>query len=400
VLLAGGPGQAATKTFAPLIPVFARLNLDRDLLLIDIRGTGASAPLDCPSPDALGEQFRVGAMAETAARCLPTLDADPTQYTTEIIADDLDDVRAALGYLQIDMLGISYGTRLAMVYARRHPERLRAMVLDSVAPTWMAIPSSFPLDAQSALDAVLSRCSRDADCVGAFGDSQKRLDEVLASLPRPVDVNHPSSDEPVHFELGRAGFASLLRSLLYSPELAALLPLTIDRAARGDFDAFVAQASMLADKSQDGMSLGLMLSVICSEDLPRIDEREAQKNAEGSFVGSAVLDEFRSACATWPRATIPDAYHERVTLDAPSLLLSGQLDPVTPARWAEQALATLPRGRHLVVPGMAHGVSFRGCAPRLVRQFLEAPDKLTELDADCLEDDAPPFFVDESGPPP
>jgi pimeloyl-ACP methyl ester carboxylesterase len=399
-LLAGGPGQAASEAFAAFVPFFEGLNLKRDLVMVDQRGTGRSAPLDCDIPGGLAEQLSADSFEDVARRCARELERDVGDYLTVNAADDLDAVRAGLGYPRIDLLGVSYGTRLALVYAARHPERARALVLDGVAPPWMQLPLSFAADAERALEAHAERCSRGA-CGKAFGDVRAELDAVLDALeeePRQVSVPHPGTGEPLRFELTRDGFALALRSLLYAPELAALVPFTIARAHAGDFAPFVAQAALFTESAQEHMSLGLMLSVACNEDVAQIDPAAVEPATRGTFLGDAAVRSFREACAEWPRAEVTT--DPRSPLDTPALLLSGELDPVTPPRWGDDALTDLPRGRHLVVPGMGHGVSIRSCVPKLLRQFLDAPDAVEALDASCLQDEAPPFFVDALGPEP
>lgn len=398
-LLAGGPGQAASEAFAPMLDALDDIAFDRDLVMVDIRGTGTSAPLDCDMPDDLASEFRPGALAELARGCRPRLEADLTKYTTDIIADDLDRVRLALGYERIHLLGVSYGTRLAMVYARRHPQSAASLVLDGAAPPWMALPSSLAEDAQVAFERIVARCDAAPACAAAYPQLSAKLRELLERLPQSITVPDPKSGEPVTFEMPRAGFAMALRSLLYSPELHVLLPLSIAKAHAGDMRAFVAQATVIADGAADQASLGLLLSVVCAEDVPRVEPESGDApDWSRTFVGTALVDEFRAACAEWPRAPIAPVFYERTPIDVPALVLSGELDPVTPERWGTEVLATLPRGRHLVVPGMGHSVSMRSCVPRLIRELMRQPDGFAAVDASCIADDALPFFVDGAGP--
>jgi len=331
----------------------------------------------------------------TAAKsCAANLDRDVGAYLTNDAADELDAVRDALGYARIDVLGASYGTRLGLVYARRHPASLRAMVLDGLAPPWMAIPQSFAEDGERALDAVLKRCEASA-CGKAFPSVRQDLDALLASLarePQHVEVAHPRTGEPLELDITHDGFALGIRSLLYAPEAVALLPFIIERANKGDFSPFVALSALFSETAEEHMSLGLLFTVVCNEDLPR-----SKPSGARGFVGDAALASFRDACAAWPKVKVPEDYYARVKLDAPALLLSGELDPVTPPRWGDDVLRDLPRGRHVVVPGMGHGVTIRSCVPDLIRRFLNAPE--AELDASCLRDEAPPFFIDAAGPP-
>jgi pimeloyl-ACP methyl ester carboxylesterase len=400
-LLAGGPGQAASEAYPALFPYLAAIGQRRDLVMVDQRGTGGSGALDCPRSDRIEDELAESALARLAERCRPLLAGDLTQYTTERAADDLEAVRQALGYGPINLLGVSYGTRLALEFARRYPDSVRSIVIDGVAPRSLKIPLSFAMDAERALEGVARRCRDDAACRERFGDLERRLERALAALPRHVVLRDPKSGERIELTLTRAMVAAALRGLLYSPELTALLPLTLEHIEAGQFQSLIAQASLLGEAGAEGMSIGLMLSVICSEDVPRISDAEAARDTAESFLGRTLVDEFAAACAGWPRAALPPGFAEPVRSEAPVLALSGELDPATPPRWADDALATLPRGRHLIVPGASHGAIVRSCAATLVGRYLEQPESVAELDAGCLEGAAAdnlPFFVDFAGP--
>jgi pimeloyl-ACP methyl ester carboxylesterase len=400
-LLAGGPGQAATEAYPPLLPYFAAIARRRDLVMIDQRGTGSSGPLDCPAEEGLESELADGALGRLAERCRAGLEGDLTQYTTARAADDLEAVRRALGYGPIDLVGVSYGTRLALEFARRHPESVRALVIDGVAPRSMKIPLSFAKDAQSALEGVARACSEETSCRDRFGALAPRVQKALDGLPRKVVLRDPREGDRLELTLTRAVVASALRGLLYSPELMALLPLTLEQAEAGEFQSLIAQAALLGESGEEGLSLGLMLSVVCSEDVARIGDDEVLRETAGTFLGSTVVDEFRAACRGWPRAELEPGFEEPVRADVPVLALSGDLDPATPPRWAEDAVATLPRSRHLVVPGASHGTLMRSCTASLVADYLDAPEALDALDASCLSRAAAklPFFIDFAGPP-
>jgi pimeloyl-ACP methyl ester carboxylesterase len=401
-LLAGGPGQAATEAYPPVVPALGRILRTRDIVLVDQRGTGQSSPLDCDSPEGLEANLREDALVETARKCREELDADLTQYSTRRAAADLDAVREALGYERINLFGGSYGTRLALEYLRRHGDHARSAIIDGVAPRAMKLPLHMAADGQRALEKIFAACGRDEACHAAFGDLGKRFEGLLASFPREIHVRDPRTAERVEVTLTRPVFTSALRGLLYSPELTSLLPLTIERSAEGDFQSFVAQASVLGESASEMMSLGLFLSVVCGEDVARITDAEIDEETKGTFLGRTMLDELRAACEGWPHPDLEDDFADPVVSDVPVLALSGELDPVTPPRWADAAVEHLANSRHLVVPGAAHGTVMRGCTAKLMRRFLDAPAGLDDLDAGCLENatvDAPPFFIDFAGPP-
>ncbi len=399
-LLAGGPGQAATEAFPQLLPAWSRMTATRDIVLIDVRGTGASKPLDCPQDRSLEAIFRTDNIAGSAKRCAALFASTAKYHTTAALADDLDVVRAQLGYERINLLGVSYGTRLALEYARRHPKRLRTMVLDSVAPPTMVLSLSFALDGQRALDQMFDRCAKNADCHKSFPNLKEDFHALLASLDdgKKLTIHHPHTGKPIEILLRRHIFAQAIRGLLYAPLFRSLLPLTIQQAKQGNFDPFVAQIATLAGGAQEGMSEGLFLSIACAEDIPRLTEKAIVEQSRASFLGDSIVREFQRACAHWPSAAHPKGFGMPVSSEVPTLLLSGELDPVTPPRWAEEALATLPNGRHIVVPDEAHGVAAIGCVPRLLERFLNEPQK-RDFDAGCIDDHhGMKFFLDFAGP--
>ncbi len=400
-LLAGGPGQSAVQAYGPMLPVLRRIHRVRDIVMVDQRGTGASGPLHCTLPVGLEENMVEGVLAEVARVCRRELDADLTQYSTRRAAADLDAVVAALGYDTINLFGASYGTRLALEFVRRHAGAVRSVVIDGVAPRSMRLPLSMAKDAQRAVERIFAACQQDAGCKQAYGDPATTFRDVLASFPQRVRLRDPRTAELLEVTMTRTIFVSTLRGLLYSPELTSLLPLTLAQVKRGDFQSFVAQASLLGGSAQEMMSLGLFLSVVCGEDVARISEADVVEHTARTFLGRTMMDELRGACDGWPRPQLEPDFAEPVKSDVPVLALSGDMDPVTPPAWGEAAVAHLSNGRHLVVPGASHGTVMRGCTARLMAEFIDAPGQLAELDASCLEHaalDTPAFFIDFAGP--
>ncbi len=400
-MLAGGPGEAATKSFGPMVPALSKLARTRDIVLVDQRGTGDSNSLHCDvENDDLAEMFKEGMEVEVAQKCLAKLDADLKQYTTNIAADDLDDVRAALGYQRINLYGVSYGTRAALVYLRRHSSRVRSIILDGVAPPSMVLPLTFSRDAQRALDRVVEDCEANEHCRSAFPDFRTDVTTLLADLAAKapeVTVRHPRTGKQTKLKITRGGFARFLRFLLYSAELTALLPYTIKRAREGDFEPFIAQALLFGDKLDEVISFGMQLSVICAEDFPRLTEKVIAQHTPNSFLGDTVIRELQRACSVWPQAPLPAGFGDPVVSDVPALVLSGQFDPVTPPSWGKETASHLSNSKHVVVPGAGHGTLTLGCVPGLVAEFLQT--NAAALDTSCLKElKRPRFFIDFAGP--
>jgi len=401
VILAGGPGQAATEIREPLGPLVRRIQEQRDVVFVDQRGTGAASPLDCDveqeleaAPDA------VAAALEALKKCLAGYEADTRQYTTPNAVDDLDEVRERLGYGQVNLWGGSYGTRVALVYLRRHPERVRSAVIDGVAPVNMHLPLYFARDGERALELLFEACRADAGCAEAFPELEPRTRALIDGLrrkPRRVTLTQPTTGVAEEIDVDGETIAGIVRVALYSAEAGSLLPLLLTRAAEGDFAGLVTIASAAGD---GGISAGLMLSVLCTEDVAGIDPEKAREAAEGSFLGVVPVERLKESCALWPRGELPEGYHEPVRSDRPVLVLSGELDPVTPPSWGEAAAATLANARHVVVPGVGHGTSTRGCVPERIAEFYEA-GSAAGIDFACVEElHRLPFFLGPAGPVP
>ena len=406
VLLAGGPGQAATEAFVALVGAFDQIRRDRDIVLVDQRGTGGSHPLKCSTPD---EQPGAGLTSDAElttwlADCLKNLDADPRLYTTSIAMDDLDAVRAALGYETVNLYGVSYGTRAALTYLRQYPQRVRAVVLDGVAPPDWPLGLTVGRDAQRALDLVFDGCAADPACQKAFPNLRDSFNALLQGLERqPVTLTlpHPRTGEPTELRLTRDMVALAVRLLSYSPETVALLPLLIHTARQsGDLSALAAQYLIVADQLGGSITAGMGYSVQCAEDMPAIDPAEAARVNAGAYLGTTVIDQLRKVCAVWPAGAAPANSREPVRSDVPTLLLSGGADPVTPPENGERAARTLPNSLHIVAPGQGHNVVFRGCIPRIVTTFINQ-GTVSGLDTACVQTLGPaPFFTSPSGPTP
>lgn len=404
VLLAGGPGQAATEV--EILKVVDRIQRNRDILLVDQRGTGASGPLKCetdPEAGGLSAKFDDAYREEDFRKCLAGYDADPRLYTTPIAMEDLDEVRAALGYQRLNLWGVSYGTRAALVYLRQYPERVRTVVLDGVAPMSLYLPLYMPRDGQRALELLFEHCEKDASCGRAFPELRKRVEALLARLeqaPVKTSVAHPLTGVPEEFTLTRGSFLMMLFGQLYVPEVATLVPLMLDRAAKGDWAPFVALSQGVSGGMSDSISHGMFFSVVCAEDAPFITDEAIAREAKGTWFGEQLVRNMLEPCKVWPQGTVPEGYREPVISSVPTLLLSGELDPVTPPSWGEEAKKTLSNSLHVVVPGVGHNTVVLGCVQALMADFVKQ-GSLEGLKSPCGADlTRPPFFTSFAGPVP
>jgi pimeloyl-ACP methyl ester carboxylesterase len=401
-IIVGGPGEAASSSYAVIASAFERINQRRDIVLVDQRGTGKSHPLLCP--DTVGEDYSSESdpdeLRKYAQGCLTELDADPRFYTTSIAMDDLDQVRQGLGYKQINLYGISYGTRAALVYLRQYPDRVRSVILDGVAPpNWILGPSA-SADAQRAVEQIIQRCSSDEVCRKAFPNLQTSFDGIFDQLreqPVQLSLQHPVSGEMIDFTLTGDYLATTIHGMTYSPETAALLPLMVHSAyTQADFSSLVAFGLSYTNTLGEAISQGMRFSVICAEDVPMYADQEMTQG----YLGNSIVTTFNEICKIWPRGETPEVYHEPVYSTAPVLLISGEADPVTPPSNAELAAKTLPNSLHLVAPGQGHGNIMRGCIPALAADFVES-GSIQGLDSECVENLGPlPFFINYAGPAP
>jgi pimeloyl-ACP methyl ester carboxylesterase len=396
VVFAGGPGQGAVSLASQVMPLFSRLNDGRDVVLIDQRGTGNSSPLDCDDEEQqpLQQLFEDALPEHLVAKCLAKLDADPRLYGTSIAVEDIHEVLGALGYAKVNLWGGSYGTRMALEYLRRHGDRVRSVVLDGVAPPTMKLPLSFVADGDAALQRLIEACESETRCrriYPALRDTITAVRAQLARHPARAAIQDPRTGDRETITVNENVFLSGLFRPLYVAELASLLPFGISAAAQGDFNPLLAQNLEFADDVSENLSVGMHLSVVCAEDIPRITPEDLAK-LSGSFFGRALVDDFVRACNVWPRGKVPPDFYDPVRSDVPVLILSGGIDPATPPRHGDLVAATLPNARHFVAPQIGHGVSLHGCAPRLVESFVRAGNA-RQLDGKCLERIPRPLFV-------
>lgn len=390
----GGPGSSATEDAPHVARQYARVGERRDFVFVDQRGTGGSHPLNCDlfNPSDLASYFGPYFPLEDVRRCRELLEpkADLKLYTTPIAMDDLDEVRAALGYERINILGGSYGTRAAQVYLKRHPKRVRSVVLHGVSPTGQWMPRDFPQHTERALDGVIEDCAADAACRAAFPNLRADAKAVLARLlrgPVEVSVKHPDTGAPTPVKLSRDLAAEAVRYMLYQAGAASRLPLFLHLAARGDFVPLAEAALFFRRLIVATGSNGMYLSVTCAEDLPWIKPGEGERNAANTFLGDYRLRQQRAACDLWPRGELPKGYAEPTRSDAPALILTGQWDPVTPPAYGDMIAKHLPNGLHVVVPHAGHGFSGLeggGCLQTLVAEFVER-GMAKGLDTSCVK---------------
>ncbi len=404
VYVPGGPGSSATEDAPYLAKPFARIREQRDLLFVDQRGTGGSNPLNCKFFDEANPQSFLGYFFPLAdvRKCRKELEpkADLKLYTTPIAMDDLEDVRAALGYKQLNLYGASYGTRAALVYLRQHEASVRTVTLFGVSPTNQFMPRIFPQDTERALQGVLAECTADAQCGKAFPNLQAEAKLVLERLIKaPVEVEltkvaarnekpaKNTAPEKYKVMLSRDLAAEAIRYMLYNPAAALRIPLFLHLAAQNNF-APLAQAALDYRRGIVATgSNGMYLTVTCAEDLPWVKASEAKQLAANTFLGDYRYRQQSEACALWPLAEIGSGYSQPVVSNVPALIFTGEWDPVTPPANGAGVARHLAKSLHIVVPHGGHG--FNGlegtdCIDRLQAEFV-AKGTTEGLNTECVK---------------
>lgn len=397
-VFAGGPGQAATDGAAGYAQIFASVRQTRDIVLIDQRGSGRSHPLNCDLNELneiIQAIFGGNLPIEILRQCRQRLaqDADLRFYATPIAVEDADEVRAWLGYERINIYGSSYGSRAPLLYLRQHQNHVRAIVIRALAPQNYKNPLYNPRDAQRSFDLLVADCARDAGCSRSFPNLREDLQTILNKLSRaPVTVIVPNAanthgDE---VEITRDVFAGALRRALLDAGTQRQIPLMIKKALAGDFKSFETYFGFFRSITKS-LSLGLNLSVICTEDIPFIRSGEIQRQTSGTFLGDRLIRSVAQACRNWPRGVLDRNFQEPIRSKVPVLIISGQLDPDAAPVWGNQVARSLPNSLHLVIEGMSH-LSPTKCALQVMNQFIENGSS-SGLDTSCIQKSQRPTFI-------
>jgi len=388
-IFAGGPGQSAQLLAGQIGKVFNSINRKRDLVFIDQRGTGESNGLEClmPGPNTpLEDAVKVETSLKALNLCRQQLIAqgqDLRWYVTHIAVKDFDAVRARLGLEKINIWGGSYGTRVALEYTRQFPSRVRSLVLDGVAPADQILPVQMALDTDTQLNNLISVCKNDQICNKQYPNLKEKLNALLSPKGAELALTDQFTGEKRKFWIDAQSLAGVIRSPLYTPPIAAVLPHAVNRAAQGEGDPLFALGAILSSNTEENFSMGMHMAVVCAEDMPRIDEN-ALKVLEGKFIGRAYVDQYQAMCKDWPLGQVPLEFYEPVKNDVPVLILSGGLDPVTPPRHGKQVAQWFKRVQHLIMPAGGHIVSTQPCAAKLITDFIKSAGSQV-IDGSCLE---------------
>lgn len=398
-VLAGGPGEAGSDIVPLLNNAFRRIRATRDIVLIDQRGTGRSEKLDCadkPGAEAASED-EINAEIK---RCITSVKRPFSAFTTASAAQDIEQVRRALGYGKINVWGGSYGTRLGQAYARAFPDSVRALILDGVAAPDQVIPAGAQ-DGQAALELLFKQCGADPACSKAYPALRSEFDTLVAKFaagPQKIDVINPRTAQPLSVTMTSTLFLKTVQNILYSAQDSRRLPFLLHSAFQGRWAPFIARRNVSGDfSSEGGMGLLLHLAVVCAEDYPRLTPALRAEDDKGSFMAGIRSERITEMCKQINVPAVPWLAPTRIA--APVLMLSGALDPVTPPHRARTAAGFMNLVQHHVVGNAGHGISQLGCAPRLMREFLDQP--ASNVNGACLKEiPSPSFQVGSAGPQP
>ncbi len=387
MFLAGGPGQAAVSLAGGLYKAFNEIRKTRDLILVDQRGTGESHPLQCEDVEgydvysSLPEDFK----EQDIKDCLAEFTGDLSQYNSENAIRDFDGVRAALGHEKIAIYGGSYGTRAGLVYMRMFPESLSSVVLDSVGPIEVPI-GLFGQSSARSFDLLLENCKKEESCQQAYPNLENDFNQVLTNLdnkPLEMSIPHPRLGTPTKLMINRSKFLSAIFMQLYSADGRSLVPLVIHQASLGNFAPFAGLTAM-TDGGME-MFIGLTFNIVCNEDIPKVTDTMFDADAANNFNGEMSHFAWRKACPLWPQYRPSEAFYQPVTADIPTLIISGELDPVTPPSNGDYSAKTLPNNKHIVMKNSSHTPGASGCAVNIINEFLDEKNP-NDLDESCLED--------------
>lgn len=396
VYLHGGPGGTIESQVRGMTRLELQgLSADRDLVLFDQRGSGASRPaLTCPHPRGEAQQVAAsrarGLFApEEAGDVLACRDAltrqgtDLTAYTSAESAGDVDALRRALGAAQVNLYGVSYGTRLAQEVLRRFPGTVRSAVLDSPAAAGWNYQADYGALLDRAVGARLQACADDPVCAATYPDIRERYRELLTRLDRaPLSVTYLSQTDGQSYEVEvrSRDVLRLLFTLMYGGGSPSRIPGLVNTLWNGN----TADLGGLLSRTGAATSINLIrYAVSCPEtrglpELPGVDADAGTRSALSLGIGEAI----EAVCAAWPPAG-DAALRQPVRSQTPILILTGQLDPVTPPEYAPLLSALLPRSQWVNFRWNGHGQLWQGgeCAGRLLRAFWQRPGQ--PLDAGC-----------------
>ena len=395
----GGPGMADTKNVSFYTEPGNPYRLHHDIVLVDVRGTGQSNGLYCPSlqdQPTWSEKFEEMYPVEKVKQCYTELSkrADLTQYTTTNVVKDFEEIRKWLGYKKISLFSLSYGTRVAQVYLKLFPGSIEKCILWSPTSTSSKMPLYHALYAQQAFDKLVADCKHDSLCHATFPDFEKEFYTLKDRSPFTIRAADAGGAERT-YTVSWNEVQTKIRELMYSPEGLRSIPLLVHQLYLGNFDPFTKLYSHSPFTSRI-FSEGFYLCVTCTEDVPFIQKQQVDSLTRGTFMGTYRIDQQQHACAAWTKGKVSKDFLEPVHSTVPVLVFSGGLDPVTATSMAREITSHLPNGTLAFIPTMAHtfdGLSHIECFDNIAIDFLDHPYD-QKLNLSCIQQMKPgPYKV-------
>lgn len=401
IQLSGGPGAHTLDAFSGgLGPYFNALLDQRDVILFDQRGMGYSEPaLECaevlafsPDSDTFGPNiFASSFTLEAAEACYHRLTADGidvTAFNTVESAGDVAAICAALGYDAVNLYSGSYGTTLAMAVMRHHPANIRSVVLEGVTPPQIDLMASFAPAFEQSIGRVFAACAADTDCSSMFPNVEAMFYEVLERLsanPVTVEVAHPITGRMVTVTINDNDFIICMQQVLYSQDMIALVPLLIAGVHMDPIACLAPMVQWLLVSG--GSSQGAHIAMRCADDVSTTTPdiwRESVAGVHPALQGyfSSEIDRWYAVCDAWGIPEPDPVENTPVESDIPTLVMTGEFDPVTPPEWEPLAAETLPNSYVYIFPASGHGVYASPCMVSVVTSFVTDPDQ--EPDASCV----------------
>ncbi len=392
VVFSGGPGQATSDLGSMVGAAFKSIREHREIILIDQRGTGKSTPLRCEDTQ---ETVYDAAKHIAAMRvCRANYDFAVEYFTMANVIADSHAILEALGYKQVNLWGVSWGTRSAVHYLRRYPDSVRTVIVDGVLPPDIGVFETSPISATRALNLLYEACRLDAACASAYGDIEHTINELIAKATDSAIIYigaDPVTGEQVTQAIGFMTLVQNIRAILYTPQQATMLPMALNKLNQGDGRAFMELTASGAMMSKS-MYIGATLSLLCGEEVPRMTPERAKEIGANHITQDTYYQYWRTACKAWPSLPGEDDIHTALVSDVPMLILSGELDPITPPLMGEHLAKTFSNSRHLIVEGVGHNVSYQGCIPKLLGTFVKEADA-SVLEEGCLDKMKRPAFA-------
>ena len=388
-IIQGGPGGSSIDLAIAFSPAFEEIRRKRDIIVMDQRGTGRSNKLGCATPKDNTNVFDPQLAKQLTQACLDSIGkhSDVRYYTTSIAVDDLEALREAAGYQQLNIYGTSYGTRVAQHYLRKYPAQTRSVILDGVAHVGLNFAGGeIARRWQDRFETLNTRCRNTPNCFSQHGDLQTSYDQIYSRLEQQtvtVNLAHPTSGNTTEYTLNKYSLFAAIRLMAYSSNQSALIPILLSKANAGDYTFFASQIIQMEESFPDELASGMHNSVICTEDTP-FATPEDLATSSGTILGSLMSEALSASCSIWPQGVIDKDFRTPFSSDVPVLVLSGATDPVTPAANGDIATKMLGNARHVIVPAHGHGVIARGCVSKLASNFIDNGN-FNDFDFSCVE---------------